>query len=119
MSSVIFDISAEGTPKGCFAFSKDSCVRFRLSVLGAGCTRAWLYVGNDERVLLHTEARLVSAVEGFSAEAELEAASLTGHTGLFFCHFEFLDGEGNRRYTAFDDNGDCYISERFVNETQF
>ena len=119
MSSVIFDISAGGTPKGCFAFSKDASVRFLLSVFGVGCTRAWLYIGNDERVLLQTEARLVSAVEGFSAEVRLEAASLTGHTGLFFCHFEFLDGDGNRRYTAFDDNGDCYISERFVNETQF
>ncbi|MBO4277809.1 MAG: glycoside hydrolase family 13 protein [Clostridia bacterium] len=119
MSSVLFDIRASGTPAGCFAFRKDARPQFILSVLGGSCTRAWLYIGNDERVLIQTEAALTAAVEGFSARCEVEVGALTGHTGLFFCHFEYLDGEGKRRYTAFDENGGCYISDKYENESQF
>ena len=119
MSRAVFDIRAEGTPKGCFAFRKHRQAEFVLSVLGETCSEAWLYIGDDERVLVQTEAKVVSAEEGFSAKASLDTASLTGHTGLFFCHFEFINGAGERRCTAFDGNGDCYISDKFVNETQF
>ena len=119
MSAALFDIRAENSPRGCFAFRKWERAGFTLSVIGMTCTRAWLFIGNDEKVVLEAEAELAVAEEGFSAKYTVDTGKLTGHTGLFFCHFEFIDGEGIRRYTAFDGDGNCFISDKFVNEAQF
>ena len=119
MIKTIFDIRSDSGTCGCFAFDLKSKLEFKLSVFGCECAHAWLYVGNDERVLLSAEAHVISGAEGFSASYSLSANGLTGAPGLFFCHFEFVDPAGRRHYTSFGAGSECILTDSFENEAQF
>jgi len=113
----IFKITSSTAPLGCHAFPKGARVEVKLSVLGAQCQNAWFYIGNDEHVLLGTEAEISNNDNGFECVFVIEPDVLSLSDGLYFCHFEFISN-GVRYYTAFDDSNDCYLDTHFVNETQ-
>ncbi len=113
----IFKITSNNAPSGCHAFPKGARVEVKLSVLGAQCQNAWFYIGNDERVLLGTEAEIKNNDNGFECVFVIEPDTLSLSDGLYFCHFEFMSN-GVRYYTAFDDSHNCYLDTHFVNETQ-
>lgn len=115
---VAFSIFGDGTPKGCHAFPAQGELLFLLSSPDIKAERAWLYIGNDDKVLLEREVPVSPCGNGFSCSAKIEKDSFSGgKDGLFFCHFE-VECQGRRFYTAFD-NGASRLEDRFVNEEQF
>lgn len=111
-----FTITSENSPSGCHAFPKGSKIEISFSA-GMNCEKAWLYLGNDERVLIEKEVEVINAASSFSCTCIVDTMLLPTPDGLYFCHMEFTSG-GVRYYTAFDAADCCYTETHFVNETQ-
>ena len=77
----------------------------------------WIYIGNDDRVIINTPVKFCSDEQGFSACFDVTANMLGGGDGLYFTHFEFVS-LGRRYYTVHTD-GKVSVSDRFVSEEQF
>ncbi len=114
--NALVKITSSSSPSGCHAFPSGSDIRISLSVMGGSCEHAWFYIGNDERVLREEYIPFKNNDFGFECEYCFNTREICKSDGLFFCHFEFASG-GKRYYTAFD-GYNCYLSDKFVNETQ-
>ena len=118
---VRFSITSKNTPSGCHAIPKGEDFTITLSVIGVKCKKVWIYVGNDERVIINREVPFVDYGDamGFNCEVTMNTTVLSKEDGLYFTHFEFEAMDGRRYYTIYDNNEKCYLSDHFINEAQF
>ena len=114
-----FSITSKSSPSGCHAFPKGSNFTVSIYVQGCLCDSLWLYIGNDERVIINSKVPFVNSVRSnsFFANITLNTKDLGDCDGLYFCHFEFIT-DGRRYYAAYDANEKCYLEDHFVDETQ-
>ena len=110
------DALCKGTPKGCFAFPLGKEITLSLSATGATAEKAYIYIGNDEKVLLEREVPVSARKNGFYAEFKTDFSDIKKEDGLFFFHFEFIVS-GKRYYTECTEKGYSAANE-FVNEEQ-
>lgn len=116
MKDAFLHILKNGCPTGNCTFRYGDTVGLELGVPRA--TSARFYLGNDEKVLLQTEAPLVRKEDGlnvFVLRLDTKEIAPEGD-GLFFFHFETETPSG-RQYTVCD-RTHLALSDRFVNEFQ-
>ncbi len=112
-----FSITSKDSPSGNHTFPKGSNITVSLDVLEANCSKAYFYLGNDERVLIEREVEVKNQASSFRCAVNLGENDFPNEDGLYYCHFEFISN-GTRYYTAFGYNNFCYPETHFVNETQ-
>ncbi len=116
MNRTFLRVLRNGRPVGSYTvpYGEEAELRFGMP----DASRAWFYLGNDEKVLLQREAPFLRK------EGELSVFSVTVDTreiapegdGLFFFHFE-AETPAGRRYTVCD-RSHIALSDRFTNEFQ-
>ncbi len=111
-------VTSDGTPKGCRAFPSGSSLRFEFAVKDTDirCDELYFYLGCDERVIISRTVPFENTQNGFSCAFSLETAEFCESSGLYFFHFEFVSA--GKRYYAYFENGGCFVSDRFVNESE-
>ncbi len=113
----MLSLSSKNAPKGCHAFKSGDKIEFAFKN-EFPCDKLWFYLGCDEKVLLEREMTCLLSADKTECVFELSTEEFCPSDGLFFCHFE-LEKDGNRFYTAFDEDEKAFLSEKFVNELQF
>lgn len=111
-------VTSRGTPEGCRAFPAGSSLRFEFAVsdMELRCDEIYFYLGCDERVIISRAVQFENTPGGFCCAFSLETGEFCDTSGLYFFHFEFVSA--GRRYYAYFEGGECFASDRFINESE-